>query len=351
MMYQTGSGKRCVAFQINMKLIETSEEKAWDRFAEGSPVSQFTQSWQWGEFKKSQGHEIRRLALADGDKTLAQALFIHHRSPLVGGYWYAPRGPVLRDDVKSDARNILESFFDKIKEKRMLASGLFWRCEPAIESKRGDIIPPGFVRSHAYQPASTLLIDLATSEDELLARMHEKTRYNIRLAERKGVTVRVGDSKQDLETFLQLNQETSKRDRFISQPAEYIQATYDFLRPKKMAFIRIAELEGVPLAASMEIAYGDTVTYLYGASSSQHREAMAPYALHWSAIRDAKRSGHAFYDFYGVNPEDEASPYFKSSWAGITRFKLGWGGHRVDYVGTWELPQRPLLYRVFRLIR
>ncbi|HWR00048.1 MAG TPA: peptidoglycan bridge formation glycyltransferase FemA/FemB family protein, partial [Candidatus Methylomirabilis sp.] len=114
--------------------------------------------------------------------------------------------------------------------------------------------------------------------------------------------------------------------------------------------VRIAEKGGEPLAASLEVSYGDTRTYLYGASSSAKRNLMAPYALHWDAIRTAKREGCRYYDFHGVNPADESSPSWKSSWAGITRFKLGWGGERRDLVGTWERPTNRVAYRLFRMI-
>jgi lipid II:glycine glycyltransferase (peptidoglycan interpeptide bridge formation enzyme) len=117
-----------------------------------------------------------------------------------------------------------------------------------------------------------------------------------------------------------------------------------------MATVRIAECDGTALAASIEVSFGDTVTYLYGASSDAKRNLMAPFALHWDAIRAAKFSDHLFYDFYGVNPESPSSPVYKPTWEGITRFKLGWGGSRVEYVGTYELPMHSLLYKLVRSI-
>jgi lipid II:glycine glycyltransferase (peptidoglycan interpeptide bridge formation enzyme) len=334
-----------------MQLISIQEKDAWDRFVSKQTGAQFTQSWAWGEFKSDRGHHVIRLALRDDDRILAAGQFIRHPTRLLGGFWYAPRGPVIRHDLIPESDRILAAYLERLEDRVLPGHALFWRIEPPLESKRGGMLPLEWVRAHAYQPASTLLIDLSESEEELLADMHEKTRYNIRLSERKGVTVRVADSDSDIELFLAMNEETSRRDQFRSQSTSYIRATYQALHPKRMARIRIAELGGTALAASMEIVYGDTVTYLYGASASESRAAMAPYALHWDAIRSAKQDGSLFYDFYGINPADESSPYFKPSWRGITRFKLGWGGHRADYVGTWELPRRPLLYRIMRTIR
>lgn len=335
-----------------MRLIEVKDEKVWDDFIGSQPGAQFTQSWAWGEFRVSRGQAIKRYALIDlSGQWLVASLFIHFPKRILWGYWYAPRGPVFLHDVRPNAQDILRQFCGLLEKKGLPKPALFWRFEPTIEIKQdGSPFPQTYKRAHAYQPALTSVIDLTKDEPELLSRMHEKTRYNIRVAERKGVTVRPARSNADVDAFIRLNEETSARDQFISQPSDYIRATYEFLHARKMSVIRLAELDGELLAASMEVSYGDTVTYLYGASSDHKRNVMAPYALHWDAIRSAKASGFRFYDFHGVNPEDESSPYYKGSWKGITRFKLGWGGSRVNYVGTWELPQRRILYRMVRLL-
>lgn len=320
-----------------MPLRSVTKQEEWDAFVSSLPRAQFTQSWAWGEFRKAREQQVIRL-MGDG----AAALFHQVPAPMVGGYWYAPRGPVA---VNGDAaRRFLDAL---VAEKALPGRALFWRTEPSVERMQ---MPRTFVRSHAYMPACTLLVDLAQSEEVLQQGMHEKTRYNVRVAERKGVTVRTSTDDVAIETLLRLTKETAARDAFRSQPGYYIRMTFHALAPLGMAQIRLAEKDGTPLAASFEVRYGDTVTYLYGASSSTERNAMAPYALHWSALQDAKREGYRFYDFHGVNPTDTSSPYFKESWAGITRFKRGWGGEQVDYMGTWELPRLPFLYRLFRFI-
>lgn len=310
------------------------------------PRSQFTQSWAWGEFRIALGQTIERLALVGDDGQWdAAALFIHFPKPLVGGYWYAPRGPVVR--VGEDATLVIGRFMEELKKRDLPKKALFWRIEPPVMAKDAKL---SLTRSHAYMPATTLLVDLTQDEEDLMKRMHEKTRYNIRVAERHEVTVREASGKEAIDAFLKLNDETAARDGFRSMPSDYIRKTYEVMSKAGIARIRLAEKGDVVLAASFEMVYGDTVTYLYGASSSTSRNSMAPYALHWNAIRAAKSSGHHFYDFHGTNPADASSPYFKKSWEGITRFKLGWGGERVDYVGTWELPKMPMVYAAWRLI-
>jgi peptidoglycan pentaglycine glycine transferase (the first glycine) len=340
-----------------MPLIEIHDRKSWDGFMASQPNAQFTQSWDWGEFRVSRGQTVERYALADErGGWIAAAMFVFYSKRICSGYWYAPRGPVIAARSRPDAGAVLRAFFRELEKTGLPRRALFWRMEPAVEDGRSaDVIPAGFCRSHAYQPASTLLIDLSADEEEMLSRMHEKTRYNIRLAGRKGVIVRSAKIKEDVDAFIRLNEDTSRRDRFVSQPSEYIRATHEFLRARPaaggrgpMSIVRLAEVRGEPVAASMEIRCGDTVTYLYGASSDNMRNFMAPYALHWRAIREAKASGFRSYDFHGVNPESESSPYYKASWEGITRFKTGWGGRRVNYVGTWELPRRRLTYGVMR---
>lgn len=335
-----------------MHLVEVKDQKIWDGFVSTQPGAQFTQSWAWGDFRMNRGQVIKRYALVDGDgKWYAAALFIYFRKRILWGYWYAPRGPVFLHGKRPSVHGLLHAFCDALERKGLPQRALFWRCEPTIEIKQdAEPFPAPYVRAHAYMPASTFIIDLTKDEAELMSRMHEKTRYNVRLAERKGVIVRTAQSVKDVDAFIRMNEETAARDRYRSQPLEYIRATYEFLHPRRMATIRLAEFGGELLASSMEISYGDTVTYLYGGSSGQRRNVMAPYALHWDAIRAAKASGYRFYDFHGVNPEDESSPYYKESWNGITRFKLGWGGYRINYVGTWEFPRHQILYALARLI-
>lgn len=336
-----------------MKLITVTSADQWDSFMSSQPGAQFLQSWAWGEFKRSQGHEVMRIALAnEKGEFMVAGQFIFHPKRFFSGFWFAPRGPVIIHDQMSSPEKLFQEFISLAKKKLAFKRAMFIRCEPPIEFKiDATPLPKTFIRRRAIDPSSTVILDLDESEEELLSDMHEKTRYNIRLAERKGVSVRVGSTDEDIEAYLALNQETANRDNFLSQPLEYIRATVRALRDGGMCRIRLAEYQGEVLASNIEMRFGDTVTYLYGASSSSHRNVMAPYALQWSAITSAKKEGCRFYDFYGANPVSSRSIDFKTSWEGITRFKLGWGGHRVEYVGTWEFPLMPFVYQLMKMIR
>lgn len=334
-----------------MKLVEILESSVWETFQVSHPWAQFTQSWAWGEFRRTQGVRVKRFALIEDTGEWLAAAQMEFRPRRFGvGYWFAPRGPVFSAHLDAERIRTVFSSFIELLLKQNLEHALFWRFEPAVEVGAPEgLMPMRFRRNDGLNPSSTILLDLAPSPEELLAALHQKTRYNIRLAAKHGVTTRLASKPGDLEAFLHLMDETASRDGFVQHDREYLKATYAFLEHEGMARIRVAEHGGKALAANLEILYGDTVTYLYGSSSSEARHVMAPFALHWDAISQAKRDGFGQYDFWGANPESKATFAYKDSWEGITRFKRGWGGRQVDLYGTWDLPFiMPVYHLLFR---
>ncbi|MFH1078036.1 MAG: peptidoglycan bridge formation glycyltransferase FemA/FemB family protein [Patescibacteria group bacterium] len=331
-----------------MTFLEITDGQRWDAFQARQPWSQFPQSWGWGEFRRTCGLEVRRFALFDDAGALLVAAQMEFRPKKLGlGYWFAPRGPIFSPTLPVDLRrDAIRSFFDGLLATR-LRRPFFWRFEPLAELRDPEgLMPMRFRRNVSQNPSSTILLDLAPSADDLLAAMHQKTRYNIHVAATHGVTTRVATHPGDVTAFLDLMDATATRDGFVQHPRPYLEKTYAFLRPLGLARIRLAEVGGKPLAANMELVSGGTVTYLYGASSDEARNAMAPYALHWDAIMQAKRDGASVYDFWGANPPSKSMPAYKASWEGITRFKAGWGGRQMDLYGTWDLPAFLPLYRL-----
>lgn len=333
-----------------MKLLLITSQDEWDEFQSAQPYAQFLQSWSWGEFRISDQCPVKRFALVDDAEHWCVTIQFEYRRRKFGfGYWFAARGPVFAKEVKTDERRevMMKLCQELLKLSELRRGSLFWRMEPNSELAHPEgLVPLSFRRAHAMNPASTIVLDLDATEEDLLKQMHEKTRYNVRVAERHGVKVRLASSITDIETFLNLMEETAQRDHIVQHSRAYLRATYAFLHERGMAEIRVAEHQGKILAASLEVIFGDTVTYLYGASSSESRNVMAPFALHWNAIRDAKQKGFKLYDFGGSNPQSKAMYYYKPSWEGITRFKMGWGGRLVNLVGTWDLPFNAVLYRL-----
>jgi lipid II:glycine glycyltransferase (peptidoglycan interpeptide bridge formation enzyme) len=198
------------------------------------------------------------------------------------------------------------------------------------------------------QYRNTVIIDLAPEEETLLANMKQKTRYNIRLAERKGVTVRPGTA-ADFDRLYKMYAETSVRDGFVIREERYYKSLWRIFAEAGMLDLLVAEVgggkhaAGEPVAAVVFARFAGTATYLHGMSTGAHREKMPNYLLQWEALRRAKAAGSARYDLWGAPEQfDETDPMW-----GVYRFKDGFGGQVVRFIGAWDYPVRPLLYKLY----
>jgi lipid II:glycine glycyltransferase (peptidoglycan interpeptide bridge formation enzyme) len=182
-------------------------------------------------------------------------------------------------------------------------------------------------------------LDLSRSEDEILAAMKQKTRYNIRLAQKKGVRIRVG-SRADLDVLYRLYAETSVRDGFVIRSAEYYRDAWGSFVDAGLAQPFIAEAEGEPVSALILFKFARTAWYMYGMSRDAHREKMPNHLLQWEAMRWAKAQGCEMYDFWGAPDKFvESDPMW-----GVWKFKEGFGGQVVRHIGAWDYAPSPLLY-------
>ncbi len=222
--------------------------------------------------------------------------------------------------------------------------------EPEGESALEQWTSSGFIRSpQNIQPPRTLLVHLDGSEEEILGRMKQKTRYNIRLAAKKGVSVRPW---QDLEAFHEMLLVTGGRDGFGVHALEYYRRAYELFHPIGMAELLLAEYEGKPLAALMVFGRGKRAWYVYGASNDEERSRMPTYLLQWEAMRWAKARGCEVYDLWGVPDEEEAALEggFESRgdglW-GVYRFKRGFGGELKRAIQALDRVYQPLLYKIY----
>jgi len=215
---------------------------------------------------------------------------------------------------------------------------MFLRFEPIYEFNVLDFSFPIF-QTIDVQPSQTLILDLTKSEEEILQAMHQKTRYNIRLAEKKGVKI-VEAGADRFEEFWQLLTSTGDRDDFNLHGRGYYQAMLKM--DKSFVKLLFAEYQGKPLAGNLVIFFGDTATYIHGGSSNDNREVMAPYAMQWHTIKLAKQAGYKYYDFHGID---------ETKWPGVTRFKMGFGGQIVKYPGTFDLVYDEAWYNIYKMIR
>ena len=326
-------------------------QSAWDgqMAAAGGHV---LQSWAWGELKARFGWRVHRLAAAGA---LAQVLF----RPLPGGLGtiaYVPKGPVLD---YSDAAS-LKALLDAIRPVARQERAICLKIEPDQEDDPalvGRLRALGFRPSpQEIQPRRTILVDLASDPEDLLLRMKQKTRYNIRLSARKGVAVRAG-SEADLASFYQLMQATARRDGFGIHTEAYYRAAHQLFVPSGQGRLLLAEYKGQLLAGLVVLGMGgggrcDTACYMYGASSDEHRNLMPTYLLQWEAMLWAKEQGCRSYDLWGVPDEEETTlegEFTQRSdglW-GVYRFKRGFGGRLVRTAGAWDLVYAPLRYRLY----
>ena len=278
-------------------------------------VNHFLQSKEWEEFQKSMGREVFRI-----DGALVMKL------PLAFGKSYFYCGGCLPFNIKQVS--------DLAKKENVI----FLKLEPMGESREvSDVLKRrGFVRSEKeIQPQKTIILDITKQDDELLAQMHQKSRYNIRLCARKGVKIQPPGGGQNSDIFWQLLQKTSERDGFSIHTREY----YERLSTLPIAQLFTAEYRGETIAANIILFYGDTAYYLHGASDYKYRRLMAPYLLHWETIKYAKKNDFATYDFWGID---------EKKWPGVTRFKRGFGGREVEYIGSYDYIFKPFLYKLYR---
>ncbi len=308
----------------------------WDDFLSGHPEAHLLQTSQWGQLKEEFGWEAVRIA-AGG--TGAQVLF--RRLPLGFSFGYIPKGP-----IGPDFPGLLPHLDAACRVRKAVAL----KIEPDRALDEAGHPPPGFRASkHSIQPPRTILVDLQGDDEVLLSRMKQKTRYNIRLGQRKGVVVRQSG---DLDTFNQLLAVTGERDTFGVHSPEYYRRVYELFSSREMGVLLIAEALGQPLAGLMLFTRGARAWYLYGASSNEHRNFMPTYVLQWEAMRWARGRGCTQYDLWGVPDEEEEQ--LESSFArrsdglwGVYRFKRGFGGAVCRSAGPWDRVYRPLLYRIY----
>jgi len=283
----------------------------------------FLQSQVWEEFQQRVGHKTLRVS----------GLLLIKKKLLMGwSYFYCPRAYWPHESA----------FWPKLKEVANKEKAVFLRIEPL-----GALMDlPKLYKTADVQPSRTLMLDLTLDEQKILEGMHPKTRYNIRLAEKKGVSVFKTDA---VNQFCVLMADTVKRDGFRAHQDFYYKkmltapsALSDQSAEKFEISLYAAKYQGQMLAAGIFVFYNDTVVYLHGASTHARKNVMAPYALHWHMIKLAKHMGFKYYDFYGI---DEVK------WPGVTRFKKGFGGVEVKYPGAYDIVFRPFWYLLYKTLK
>ena len=343
--------------RYQLRSVPVEQRYQWDAFVSGNPSGHPLQSWGWGELKASAGWYPLRLALWDTEQqqivAVAQVLRrgVAHVSLQFGHLAYIPEGPVLDWSYLACEPGIVPTFFSQMHLFLRKQGALALQVELAHEvgTHKSNQLAQCLDTMHfqpvqAIQPLRTILLDLTPGEDTLLANVKEKWRYNIRLAGRKDVRVRIAGTVEDVRNWYSLLHTTSMRDNFGIHTLKYYLRAWQILVPCNQAQLFLADYNGQLLAGIFVGLMAKQAIYLYGASSNEQRQLMPNYLLQWEAIRWAKREGAVTYDFWGIPETDNQGVVM----AGVYRFKSGWGGRVVRFPGNYEYVYRP---RSMNLVR
>jgi lipid II:glycine glycyltransferase (peptidoglycan interpeptide bridge formation enzyme) len=317
----------------------------WDEFLADYPNAHLLQTSAWGELKSQFGWSCMRVK---SNNTGVQVLF--KKLPVIGRtIAYIPKGPV-GPDLSPDFWSAVDQVCARQRAIYLKVEPDFWEDDPGFNPER-DLAGFSF-SEETIQPPQTILIDLSGTEEEILNRMKQKTRYNVHLAEKKGITIR---PLHDLSSFHQMMKVTGGRDQFGVHSLAYYQKAFNLYYPAQCCEILSAEYEGKGLAALMIFKQGRRAYYLYGASTDEERNRMPTYLLQWEAMRWARANGCDEYDLWGIPDvsEDELEEKFTQRhdglW-GVYRFKRGFGGKIVRSAGAYDRIYSPALYQIYQAV-
>ena len=328
---------------------DEKDRQAYKEFLEKHERCNFQQSPEWAKVKENWINEIV-LAEDESGKIIGAVSILIRKIPIFGNIMYSSRGPTC--DIHDIS--VMKQLTDGIKELAKKYKAIVYKAEPDIlssdEEYRKIVTSLGYkIKDDAknfreeIQPRYVFRLDIKNkTEDEIFAGFHSKTRYNVRLAIKKGVEVKEG-TREDLKDFHKIMVETGARDGFIIRPLSYFEKMYDEMAPEHMKLL-MAYHDGKPISGVIPIFYGNKTWYLYGASSNEHRNLMPNYLLQWEMIKIEKKKKDDVYDFRGVSGVvDENHPQY-----GLYRFKKGFGATFTEFVGEVYIPFKPFTYSLYK---
>lgn len=339
--------------QLTWRTSTAPDDPAWDAFLQETPGGHHNQSSLWGQVKASVGWRAVRVLAQRGDRIVAGAQLLLRPVPPLGAIAFLPKGPLLSAFEPGVAQELLGRAHRLARRHRVR----FLLLQPPSGGHQlAAHLPQWGFRSSAIRllPIATTVVDLQRDTEAILARMKSKTRYNIRLAGRKGINVRQGNA-ADLPVFYRLLQATARRQGFHEYGLPYFERLQEIFGPSSHFQLFVAEYEGRALSAALLIAFGDTVVYKKGGWSGEEGARHPNELLHWTAMKWARDAGYRYYDFDGINEiaargllNGAASPAVPVD--SVTRFKLGYGGGVTLNPDPYEyIYNQPLRYLYRRL--
>lgn len=319
---------------MEIRLLTSADDlQAWGAFVKASPQGSLWQSSEWKGYQEALGRQTRIYGAFQGREMVASALVVVDRTAGDLAVWEIPRGP-----IGEGAAQLAERVVDDARAGKAMVV----KASPAHALRLEGFSPSG---GHTH-PEATRILSLTLGENDLLAQMKPKGRYNIRLAERHDIDVR---DEPDVAAFHALMKRTGQRDRFGIHPLSHYQAFVDAI-PGAFLLLAYHVKTSVtePIAGLLGVTWGTTGIYYYGASDERHRALMAPYLLQWKAIRRCAAAGCTHYDLLGVAPPDAGTDH---AWSGITAFKEKFGGALVAYPPEQHTVLRPVPWTLLKLKR
>ncbi len=317
----------------------------------------------WGRLQATVGSWVEIVALCDraGNILAGAQILFHHIRFRLAVIAYIPAGPLFySDDAEHPVDLELWNAIDAVVRGRHRAVFLkvepcnWFRTRPTVSQR---LLSVGFQSSaETIEPPRTIVVDIAPDEETILKRMNQSTRYKVRLAARNGVTVRIGETREDIASFNRLLSVTSQRDRFEVKPAHYYETLFELFKSSERCALLLASHEGIDLAGTLLMRCGTRAYYIYGASGNEKRNLMPNYLLQWEGMRWAKMHGLRCYDLWGIQDSDpdvlerEFQNQTGDFWR-IYRFKRGFGGTIVRSAGAFDKVYDRITYAAYLRLR
>jgi lipid II:glycine glycyltransferase (peptidoglycan interpeptide bridge formation enzyme) len=337
-----------------MEIKEIKDKKIWEEFLEKCKEKTFLQSFNWGEFNKMMGNRIWRFGLfqiANGKlqiENLISIALVIKISAKRGTFLFVPHGPIMKFQIPNSKSQTLKFLLEELKELARKEKCDFIRIAPILEKNEENeriFKELGFREAPIHiHPELTWELDISKSEDEILKGMRKTTRYLIRQAfKNKDIEILKSEKIEDLEEFAKIYQETAKRHRFVPFSFDYLKNEFLAFKDDKQILIILGKYKGEVVSGGVFVFWQNIGFYHHGASSQKYPKIPVSYLMIWEAIKEAKNRGCEKFNFWGIAPissnfELRTSNFWKHPWAGLTLFKMGFGGEKKEYVKTQDFP-------------
>lgn len=316
--------------------VQESEKNDYNKL-----VNHPLQSWEWGEFRESLGQKVIRLGVFDETKIISGYQVVFSSIPKTD----FTIGTLLKGPIPD------EQMINSLKKIGVEQNAIFIKIEPLVTSPNEEVtnflLNNGCLLGKPLFTKNTFWVDLNQTEEQLLSKMHPKTRYNLRLSQKNGVVISEDNSPEAFQTFLDLHFETTKREGFFSHNRQYHETLWNILQPAGMAHLLIDRYQNIPLVTWLLFEFNKVLYYPYGGSSREHKELMPSYNMMWEAIKLGKKLGCQKFDLWGSLGEN---PDPKDPWFGFHRFKSGFNPQLVEFIGTYDLIINPPMYKLYTLM-